>query len=581
MKHLRNSLSRWASVHAGSLTQQARIAVIAMSAALLTLSLLALAVSSINQYGVARLVDHRFGPVGDLQAVTSGYEQALGIANKVRSGNMTPQGGASALSSLQEQIATGWKLLDGEVPEQSGGVLWSDLVEERALADDGLAQLRRLLDRNDRDALDFFLSGTFYTHVDPLLGASSAYIGGLREMAQSERHFLSAVAGITQLLFSIVLIVGVVAGFFALRYANRRIVLPLADIARFTADAGMEGNGIAPHQERGDEIGDIARAIALAGQRALEAKRLAEQKHGAETQLMMREQAAAEAAQRRADALDAIFGRSDAELLALVGGLAATAQSMRDMAARMNDASGTSERMAAVASREVEDIAATMTQIEDASTALSGMVGQVEATIGSTRQQAANVHVRSQDNRAHADALREMVQGIHGALDLITGIARQTDMLALNAAIEASRAGDAGKGFAVVAQEVKQLASQTQTAAGEIGAQLSRIAETSGEVLESVSLVERMAAGVSLNADRIVEAVTSQGRSSREIVQAVGHVRTGARSAAEGMGALQDRASDVRTAAENLLGTADLIAEKAEHLRNAFGRLADEVRTAA
>jgi methyl-accepting chemotaxis protein len=251
------------------------------------------------------------------------------------------------------------------------------------------------------------------------------------------------------------------------------------------------------------------------------------------------------------------------------------------MAARMNDASGTSERMAAVASREVEDIAATMTQIEDASTALSGMVGQVEATIGSTRQQAANVHVRSQDNRAHADALREMVQGIHGALDLITGIARQTDMLALNAAIEASRAGDAGKGFAVVAQEVKQLASQTQTAAGEIGAQLSRIAETSGEVLESVSLVERMAAGVSLNADRIVEAVTSQGRSSREIVQAVGHVRTGARSAAEGMGALQDRASDVRTAAENLLGTADLIAEKAEHLRNAFGRLADEVRTAA
>jgi methyl-accepting chemotaxis protein len=564
-----------------SLIRHARAAVIGMSIALLLLSLFVLAVASINQLGVARLVDHRFGPLGDLQTVTSSYEQALSIANKVHSGNMTPEGGASAISSLQDRIAGAWKALDGEVPDTAGGVAWSNLLQERVQADKGMAQLRTLLEQENRDGLDFFLSGTFYTNVDPLLTTSGDYMEGLREMALSERRTLSAIATATQLLFSGVVILGIGIGWYMLRLANRKIIIPLSDIASFTAVTGMEGEGEAPHQDRSDEIGDIARAIALAGQRAQEGRRLREQNRVAEAALASREQAAAAAKQRRAESLDHIFGQSDAELHMLASGLAAAAQSMRDMAEGMDRASGTSQDMAMAASRNVDDIAATMTQIEDASTALSGMVGEVEATIGSTREQAAKVYARSQDNRAHANALRELVQGIAGALDQISGIAQQTDMLALNAAIEASRAGTAGRGFGVVAQEIKLLAAQTQATARDIGDQLARIAGTSDEVLDSVSLVEQMAAGVSRNSDRIVEAVTSQGRSSREIAIAVAHVRSGARSTADGVSELRDRASDVRRTAGSLLETADAIAGKAERLRNAFGRLADDVRTAA
>jgi methyl-accepting chemotaxis protein len=50
----------------------------------------------------------------------------------------------------------------------------------------------------------------------------------------------------------------------------------------------------------------------------------------------------------------------------------------------------------------------------------------------------------------------------------ITGIAGQTNLLALNAAIEAARAGQQGRGFAVVAEEVRQLAEESQSAAGDI-----------------------------------------------------------------------------------------------------------------
>ncbi len=106
----------------------------------------------------------------------------------------------------------------------------------------------------------------------------------------------------------------------------------------------------------------------------------------------------------------------------------------------------------------------------------------ISSTIGTVDQLTSNVSNAAQI----IEQLQKDSNNIGGVLEVIQGIAEQTNLLALNAAIEAARAGEQGRGFAVVADEVRTLAARTQDSTLEIQAMIERLQGASNKAYNAM-----------------------------------------------------------------------------------------------
>ena len=323
-----------------------------------------------------------------------------------------------------------------------------------------------------------------------------------------------------------------------------------------------------PARSRQDEIGQMAAAVQVFKENAIETERL-------RTEAEEKERQAAEDKRRSMNELADNFEGSVKGVVEVVSSSATQMQSSAAALSAIADkVSQQASAVAAATEQATTNVETAAAAAEELSSSISEIGRQVNQSSQIANTAAREVETTNRDILGLADA----AQKIGEVVDLITDIAEQTNLLALNATIEAARAGDAGKGFAVVASEVKNLANQTAKATEEIGQQISGVQSATQNAVKAIESIGRVINEMNEISAAIAASVEEQSAATQEISRNVQEAATGTREVATNVADVNVAANEAGSAAQEVLTSSTALSSESETLRREVDVFVNSIR---
>ncbi|MEM8837287.1 MAG: CHASE3 domain-containing protein [Pseudomonadota bacterium] len=325
-----------------------------------------------------------------------------------------------------------------------------------------------------------------------------------------------------------------------------------------------------PGKGRIDEIGEMADAVQIFKDHAIENERLQADRMDAEKRM----------AEEKHQAQNALADNLEANVKSVVQTIASMAAEMQEAAESMSRSAATASDQSTSVAGATEEASMNVRTVAVASEELSHSISEVSRQITTSRDATRNAQ-ETTDKAANTIAnLSEMAETVGSVLSMINDIAEQTNLLALNATIEAARAGESGKGFAVVASEVKSLANQTAKATEEISTQIGSMRTATGESVDAIREIQKVIAELSDAAFAISDSVSQQDSATQEISRNAVEASNGTQNVAESIASVQAAAGDTGETAEKVLNAANELSQQSSALDEQVNAFLQKIRAA-